>query len=115
MSPSTPTTRKPHPSKVLGNEIKMSRENHTQLTQDELAVAMGVTQQTVSRWEAGIIPVPIKHLEDLCKLVEADVDKILHLAMEAHAAGPTVPSSRGRIIVLEERLVGERGQRNVKR
>jgi len=49
----------PSPEQVrAGKELKRIRETELKLTQMELAEHMGVTRETVTRWEIGKRPIP---------------------------------------------------------
>ena len=49
------------------------------LTQGELANTLGVSQQTVARWEKGTIPIKHQHVRVMCVLFECTADELLGL------------------------------------
>ena len=49
------------------------------LTQGELANTLGVSQQTVARWEKGAIPIKHQHVRVMCVLFECTADELLGL------------------------------------
>jgi transcriptional regulator with XRE-family HTH domain len=54
-------------------ELRQARK----MTQRDLAVRLGTTQQTVARWESGQTAVPSNQLRDLARLFEVTVDDLL--------------------------------------
>lgn len=55
------------------------REDHD-LTQRQLAQALGTTQQVYSRYEKGENELPIRHLITLCRYYRVSADYFLGLA-----------------------------------
>ena len=47
------------------------------LTQEFLAIRLGVTPQAVARWESGRNPVPTKHLRALAHLLGTSVTELV--------------------------------------
>lgn len=64
---------------ILGREIK-TRRHDLDLGQGELADRLGVTQQTVSRWESGVAVPPPKRLAALAEALDLKLDRLLSLA-----------------------------------
>lgn len=54
------------------------REDHD-LTQQQLALALGTTQQVYSRYEKGENELPIRHLVALCRYYHVSADYFLGL------------------------------------
>lgn len=48
---------------------------NAKLTQKDVAKALGVTQNTVYRWETGITPIKAKYLFDLAKLYDMSIEQ----------------------------------------
>ena len=59
--------------------IKKMREEK-ELTQNEIAKILGVTQQTYSIWENGIKFIPLKHLNTLANYYNVDMDYLTELS-----------------------------------
>lgn len=60
----------------LGSFLKQLRKEHD-MTQEQLAEKLGVTNRTVSRWETGINIPDIDILIDLSKLYQVDIKELL--------------------------------------
>ena len=58
--------------------LKELREDHD-LTQSQVATALGTTQQVYSRYEMGINELPLRHLRTLCCFYHVSADYILSL------------------------------------
>lgn len=78
---------------LLGETLKIRREERG-LGQEELALQLGVRQQSVSRWEKGLaLPRPARVLQ-LAEALDLDVEKLQRLAgylperERSEAAGP---------------------------
>lgn len=56
------------------NIVKVRKER---MTQAELALQIGISQQEVSRYESGEVRAPINYLIDLANVCEVSVDYIL--------------------------------------
>ena len=63
---------------ILGREIKTRRQD-LGLGQGDLADRLGVTQQTISRWEGGVVLPPPKRLAALAEVLELKLDRLLSL------------------------------------
>ncbi|WP_261910945.1 helix-turn-helix domain-containing protein [Lentilactobacillus hilgardii] len=61
-----------HNAETIGKRIKKIRIKN-QLTQNQLAEKLFVTQQTVARWENDKHQPPITAVQDLAKLFDVDV------------------------------------------
>ena len=53
--------------------LKAARIN-ANLKQEQVAIKLGVTESTVSRWENGKTKVPKKYIDNLCKICNIDKD-----------------------------------------
>ncbi|MDE6737685.1 MAG: helix-turn-helix domain-containing protein [Lachnospiraceae bacterium] len=60
----------------FGKNVQILRRM-TNMTQEELAEKMGVSRQTVSKWELGSIMPEIEKLVELCEMFNCSVDQIL--------------------------------------
>ena len=64
---------------VLGETVRLRREER-RMGQEQLAAALGVRQQTVSRWETGLaVPRPARVVE-LARLLELEASSLHRLA-----------------------------------
>ena len=63
-------------TKVVGNTIRQARMNKN-MTQLDLADAMGVSYQAVSNWERGNSMPDISKLEDLCRVLDLTLGSLL--------------------------------------
>ena len=89
------------PKTPLGRLIRDARESHItdlgpsggkhRMSQIELAETLGIQQQTLSRWEAGIIMPPIDRLPALAAALQVDVEEFFRAA--AQSAGQTEPAT----------------------
>lgn len=69
---------KKSPPSALSARLRKYR-TEKRLTQLELAQQLGVSQQTVARWESATA-LPTNHLEALAELLEVDADTVLALS-----------------------------------
>ncbi len=60
-------------------EILRELREDSDLTQAQVAAALGTTQQVYARYEKGINELPVRHLRALCLLYEVSADYILGL------------------------------------
>ena len=67
---------------MIGKKIKQARINQN-MTQMNLADAMGVSYQAVSNWERGNAMPDISKLADLCSALHITVDELLGIASSA--------------------------------
>ena len=58
--------------------LRNLREDHD-LTQAQVAAALGTTQQVYARYEKGVNELPLRHLRALCLLYGVSADYILDL------------------------------------
>lgn len=61
-------------------KIEDLRYEHNKMSQDELAERIGVTQATVSRWEADQTTITGKNLIKLSQLFKTPVDDLLGIS-----------------------------------
>jgi putative transcriptional regulator len=62
-------------------ELREAKE----LTQEQLAKAVGVTKSAVSHWEKGIAPPALHRLPALAEALGGDVDEFVSMLMESAA------------------------------
>lgn len=60
----------------IGPTIRRLRQSR-RLTQEELAESLGVTVQTVSRWENGVNCPDLSVLPGLCQILQTSADQLL--------------------------------------
>ena len=60
-------------------EILRSLREDCDLTQAQVAAALGTTQQVYARYEKGVNELPVRHLRALCLLYGVRADDILGL------------------------------------
>lgn len=65
--------------KTLAHEMKTRRED-LGLAQAELAERVGVTQQTISRWENGEVAPPPKRLAAVAEVLNLKLERLLSVA-----------------------------------
>ena len=68
-------------SKSMGEIISQKRQNR-KMTQDDLAVRLGVTAQAVSKWERGLGLPDVGLLGGLCQTLDISADVLLGLRKE---------------------------------
>ena len=85
--------------------LKAAQEKNRDLTQTDIADATGTTQQTVSRWMAGKILPPVRHVPALAKVLRISerklMDALMAASQEEREMELTLPR---RVARLEERL-----------
>lgn len=69
----------------LGNNLQYLRKVNGNMTQEKLAERMGVSRQTISRWESGEAYPEIPKLLDLCEIFRTRLDDLLRQDMAARA------------------------------
>ena len=90
----TEMTRQADPSTVpLGQVIQNAREA-ADLTQEELAVALNVQQQTISRWESGHMIPTIDKFEPIAKVLKIDPSALSAAAMKQATEKPNSMADR---------------------
>lgn len=47
------------------------------VTQDELSVATGLDRAIVSRWERGLLELPLSRVEDIARVLQVPVDQLV--------------------------------------
>ena len=60
-------------------EILRELREDSDLTQAQVATALGTTQQVYARYEKGVNELPVRHLRTLCLLYGVSADYILGL------------------------------------
>lgn len=61
----------------FGQNIQFLRKMHKGMTQEELAEKMGVSRQTVSKWELDSTYPEIDKVISLCNLFSCSIDKLV--------------------------------------
>ncbi|QJP98790.1 XRE family transcriptional regulator [Herbaspirillum rubrisubalbicans Os34] len=83
----TPTKKSPLPlAKVLGENIAMLRKQRS-MTQAQLAAAIGIEIETLSKYERGILGPRIAQLQKICAILEVAA-WTLFVSVEEQSAFP---------------------------
>ena len=61
----------------FGQNIQFLRKMHKGMTQEELAEKMGVSRQTVSKWELDVTYPEMDKVVELCKLFSCSMDRLV--------------------------------------
>lgn len=61
---------------TIAEKIKYLRKENN-MTQEELAIKIQVSRQTISKWETGVVIPDIDHIVSLCKIFHVTTDDIL--------------------------------------
>lgn len=61
----------------FGQNIQFLRKMHKGMTQEELAEKVGVSRQTISKWELDVTYPEIDKIIELCKLFSCSMDKLV--------------------------------------
>lgn len=69
----------------LGTNLQYLRRESGGMTQEKLAEQMGVSRQTVSKWESGEAYPELSKLMDLCDIFNCNLDNLLRQDMTARA------------------------------
>ena len=70
----------------LGKNLQYMRKLHGNITQEKLAERMGVSRQTVSKWETGEAYPELDKLMELSKMFSCTIDALLKEEMEPNDA-----------------------------
>lgn len=69
----------------LGSNLQFLRKSNGSMTQEKLAERMGVSRQTVSKWESGEAYPELNKLVELCEIFSCKLDSLLREDMAARA------------------------------
>lgn len=69
----------------LGKNLQYLRRQNSNMTQEKLAERMGVSRQTVSKWESGESIPEVSKLLELCELFSCTMDALLRDDMTARS------------------------------
>ena len=61
----------------FGQNLQFLRKMHHQMTQEELAEKLGVTRQTISKWEQDLTYPEISNVLELCNLFSCSMDQLI--------------------------------------
>ena len=67
----------------LGSNLQFLRKTNNSMTQERLAERMGVSRQTVSKWESGEAYPELPKLVELCEIFSCKLDSLLREDMSA--------------------------------
>ena len=70
----------------LGSNLQYLRREYGGMTQEKLAEQIGVSRQTVSKWESGEATPELQKLMDLCDVFQCKLDDLLRQDMTAKAS-----------------------------
>ena len=87
---------------MIGENIAILRKR-TKLSQEALAEKLGVSRQTVAKWESGESIPDVLHCDSMTELFEVSLDDLLH----SDLSGGVPPKGR---FVFGTVTVGEKGQ-----
>lgn len=66
----------------IGKNLVFLRKMRNQMTQEELAEIMGVSRQTVSKWELDESYPEISKIIELCKIFSCSIDELVQMDMD---------------------------------
>ena len=72
----------------LASNLQYLRRNSGGMTQEKLAQRMGVSRQTISKWESGEAYPEIGNLMELCDIFSCKLDQLLREDMRARRPSP---------------------------
>lgn len=94
----------------FGTNLQYLRKHHGNMTQERLAERLGVSRQTVSKWETGEVYPELDKLMELSKLFSCTIDALLKENMEpkedhfSEVSVVTVPAfTLGRYVIISPR------------
>lgn len=70
----------------LGSNLQHLRKTHGGMTQEKLAEQMGVSRQTISKWESGEASPELSKLVDLCDIFQCRLDELLRQDLASRAS-----------------------------
>lgn len=79
----------------LGTNLQYLRRRNNGMTQEKLAQRMGVSRQTISKWESGEAYPEVGNLMELCEIFSCKLDELLREDLTA------LPSSTVRLVMVE--------------
>lgn len=88
---------------MIGENILLLRKQR-QLSQEALAERLGVSRQTVAKWESGESSPDIQHADRMADLFEVSLDDLLHADLKTAGAPPRGKHIFGTV------TVGDKGQ-----
>ena len=94
---------------MISMNVKYLR-NKLSLTQEELAEKIGVTRQSVAKWEAGDSLPDIKKCMEMAYLLEVSLDAFVNMVMDENAKEFSNENFCNERYVFGIVKVGERGQ-----
>ncbi len=97
-------------NETIGNRIQKYRKQKG-LTQEELANALGVSSQAVSKWETDVSCPDISLIPELCHLLGVTSDDIIIGGREEVRLAPVEQRKRFDDLVLRIRIVSEDGDK----
>ena len=68
----------------FGNNLQFLRKMHNRITQEELAEKLGVSRQTISKWEQDLAYPEIEKMIDLCQIFSCTMDQLVREEMNNH-------------------------------
>ena len=65
----------------FGRNLQFLRKMRNKMTQEDLAEKMGVSRQTISKWELDIVYPEMEKVLDLCELFSCSMDQLIRADM----------------------------------
>lgn len=104
--PKTPSTE---PDMELHKKLKSLREEH-RISQEKIALGLGISQNAYSRIELGITKISIERLKKLAQILQVSIYDILDQGdNEFHGIQPGLPEKKDQI-ELYERIIQEKDE-----
>ena len=67
----------------FGRNLQYLRKTHESMTQEKLAEQLGISRQTVSKWESGEVCPDVSKLLELCEIFSCSMDDLLRTDLAA--------------------------------